>query len=49
MFKLQSEIRGEQTAFIDEIIGGEKVVKAFGQEDNSIEKFDADTRKELMK
>lgn len=40
LFRKQSEIRGEQTAFIDEIIGGEKVVKAFGQEDNSIEKFD---------
>ena len=30
MFKLQSETRGEQTAFIDEMIGGEKVVKAYG-------------------
>lgn len=40
LFRKQSEIRGEQTAFIDEIIGGEKVVKAFGQEDNSIETFD---------
>lgn len=40
MFKKQSETRGEQTALIDEIIGGQKVVKAFGQEDESIEKFD---------
>ena len=40
LFRKQSEVRGEQTAFIDEIIGGEKVVKAFGQEENSIEKFD---------
>ena len=27
MFKLQSETRGEQTAPIDEMIGGQKVVK----------------------
>ena len=30
MFKLQSETRGEQTALIEEMIEGEKVVKAFG-------------------
>ena len=40
MFKLQSETRGEQTALIDEMIGGEKVVKAYGYEDEAIEKFD---------
>lgn len=40
MFKKQSETRGEQTALIDEVIGGQKVVKAFGQEQNVIEKFD---------
>lgn len=40
MFRKQSETRGEQTALIDEIIGGQKVVKAFGQEDEQIEKFD---------
>ncbi len=39
-FKLQSETRGEQTAFIDEMLGNQKVVKAFGQEDECIEKFD---------
>ena len=33
MFKKQSETRGEQTAFIDEMIGNQKVVKAFGRED----------------
>ena len=32
MFKLQSETRGEQTALIEEMIEGEKVVKAFGYE-----------------
>ncbi|ADZ85129.1 ABC transporter ATP-binding protein [Cellulosilyticum lentocellum] len=40
MFKLQSETRGEQTAFIDEMIGNEKVVKAYGHEEEAIKKFD---------
>ena len=39
-FKQQSETRGEQTAFIDEMLGNQKVVKAFGQEEKSMEKFD---------
>lgn len=40
MSKLQSETRGEQTALIDEMIGNEKVVKAFGREEKVIEHFD---------
>ena len=40
MFRKQSETRGEQTALIDEVIGGQKVVKAFGQEEKTINKFD---------
>lgn len=40
MFKLQSETRGEQTAFVDEIIGNEKVVKAYGYEQEALKKFD---------
>ena len=40
MFKLQSETRGEQTGFIDEMIGNEKVVQAYGHEDEAMEKFD---------
>lgn len=40
MFKLQSLTRGEQTALIDEILGNEKVVKAFSREDEALEKFD---------
>ncbi len=40
MFKLQSETRGEQTAFIDEMIGNEKVVKAYGHEAEALQKFD---------
>lgn len=40
MSKLQSQTRGEQTSLIDEMIGNEKVVKAFGQEEKVIEHFD---------
>ena len=39
-FRQQSETRGEQTAFIDEMIGNQKVVKAFGHEQQNVEKFD---------
>ncbi len=39
MFKLQSETRGEQTSLIDEAIGQQKVVKAFGREDEIMEKY----------
>lgn len=40
MFKLQSETRGEQTAFIDEMIGNAKTVDAYSHGDENIEKFD---------
>ena len=40
LFKSTSEIRGKQTAFIDEMIGNLKVVKAFNHEDENIGKFD---------
>lgn len=39
MFQKQSEIRGEQTAFIEEMVGNQKVVKAFSHEDENLEKF----------
>lgn len=39
-FKLQSETRGEQTAYIDEMLGSQKVVKAFSREAQNVEKFD---------
>ena len=39
-FKQQSETRGEQTAFIDEMLGSQKVVKAFGQEEKTVQRFD---------
>ena len=40
MFRLQSATRGEQTALIDEMIGNQKVVKAFSHEDEAVAKFD---------
>ena len=40
MFKLQSEARGEQTSLIDEMIGSQKVVQAYGQEKNIEKRFD---------
>ncbi|MEE0967982.1 MAG: ABC transporter ATP-binding protein [Clostridia bacterium] len=40
MFKLQSETRGEQTALVDEAIGSQKVVKAFGREEKILDKYD---------
>lgn len=40
MSKLQSETRGEQTALIDEMIGNEKIVKAFNHEPQVMEQFE---------
>ena len=40
MFKKQSETRGEQTALIDEMIGNQKVVQAYGQEEEVLARFD---------
>ncbi len=40
MFQKQSETRGEQTALIDEMIGNQKVVQAYGQEAEVLERFD---------
>ena len=40
MFRQQSETRAEQTSLINEIIGGQKVVQAFGHEDETLEEFD---------
>lgn len=44
-FKAQSESRGEQTAVIDEYIGGIRTVKAFGYEDEAIRIFDKTNEK----
>lgn len=40
MFRRQSETRGEQTSLIDEMIGNQKVVQAFGQEEKALGRFD---------
>ena len=40
MFKKQSETRGEQTAYINEMIQNGKTVKAFSYEDTSVKRFD---------
>ena len=40
MFRLQSSTRGEQTALIDEMVGNQKIVRAFGHEDEAIAQFD---------
>lgn len=40
MFQLQSATRGEQTAFINEMIGNQKIVQAFHHEDENLERFD---------
>ncbi|MBR3601607.1 MAG: ABC transporter ATP-binding protein [Lachnospiraceae bacterium] len=40
LFKEQSVTRGEQTAYIDEMIGNQKIVQAFSREDIAMEVFD---------
>ena len=40
MFQKQSKTRGQQTAFIEEMIGNQKVVKAFGYEEKVSSRFD---------
>lgn len=39
-FVEQSRTRGEQTAFIDEYLGNQKIVKTFGREEASVSDFD---------
>ena len=40
MFVMQSKVRGEQTGYINEMIGNQKVVKAFSRETEVVQKFD---------
>ncbi len=40
MFRLQSETRGEQTAFMEEMIGNREIVKAFSYEKEALNTFD---------
>lgn len=46
MFRKQSEARGKQTALIDEIIGNQKVVRAYGYEERASRRF-AEINREL--
>ena len=48
MFRKQSDARGRQTALIEEMIGNQKVVQAFGYEEKSSERF-AKVNEELQK
>ena len=40
MFSLQSKTRGEQTAFIDEMISNQKVADAYGMDEENLNRFD---------
>lgn len=40
MFREQSQARGEQTGFVEEMVGEQKVVQAFGRERKALEQFD---------
>ncbi len=40
LFTRQSSARGEQTAFIEEMVGNQKIVRAFGKEEEAMERFD---------
>ena len=40
MFRMQSQVRGEQTGLIEEMVGEQKVVQAFGREEKALEQFD---------
>ncbi len=40
LFTRQSSTRGEQTAYIEEMVGNQKIVRAFGKEEDTMERFD---------
>lgn len=48
MFKEQSEVRAEMTSLVDEMVGNQKVVQAFGYRDKAMERFDEINRKLQM-
>ncbi|MDE5872806.1 MAG: ABC transporter ATP-binding protein, partial [Lachnospiraceae bacterium] len=39
LFRSQSETRGEMTSLIDEMVGQQKIVQAFGYEDDALDRF----------
>ena len=48
MFRAQSDIRGEMTSLVEEMVGNQKVVVAFGKEGDNEERFD-EINKRLQK
>ena len=40
MFRLQSKVRGEQTGFVEEMVEGQKVVQAFGRQEETLHRFE---------
>lgn len=48
MFKKQSETRADMTALVDEMVGNQKVVQAFGYGERALERFD-EANEELKK
>lgn len=40
MFRMRSETEAEQTALVSEMVGNQKIVRAFGQEDEVTKRFD---------
>lgn len=48
MFKKQSEVRAQMTSLVDEMVGNQKVVQAFGYQKKALERFDV-INKDLQK
>ena len=40
MFRLQSQVRGEQTGFVEEMVEVQKVVQAFGRQEETLHRFE---------
>lgn len=47
MFRKQSEVRAQMTSLVDEMVGNQKVVQAFGYQKEALERFD-EINKELQ-
>lgn len=48
MFQKQSEVRAQMTSLVDEMVGNQKIVQAFGYQKKALERFDG-INKELQK
>ena len=40
MFRAHAKTRGDMTGYLEELIGGQRIVKAFNHEENSIQNFE---------